>query len=76
MTKKLMIHDTEISEVMTEISHDYYPGQRFPLEPSESVTISIVTHRVSATGHHAVYRKDTNFSGSMAEALALFEWVD
>lgn len=67
------IHDTEVSEVMSELASDNWPGVRM-LEPDETVDVVVVTHGVDPqTGTLAIYRRDVKFRGQLSEAIHLAE---
>ena len=71
-------NDKKLAAEATAYSMKYHPSVKAKMiEPDEEITIAVVEHRtVEADGrpHHLVYRRDTNFSGNLSEALKLFEW--
>lgn len=72
----MKIHDDKVSNTMSAYSATYCPGLRM-MEPRENVKVVEITHTMTKDGamiHHAVYRRDSNFSGTLSDALKVFQW--
>ena len=53
---------------------------RTPKEPVENIKITVLyqtnqVHNDNRLSHLTTYRRDTNFSGNLSEAIKLFDWA-
>ncbi len=67
--------DALVAQSTTAYIVKYHPGQVW-LEPEyETIEVAEVSHHFDTqTQTHAIYRRDTNFAGSLSEAVRVIEF--